>query len=121
MILDNVFQEQMRQKDNEIIKLRKTDIIKNNIIFDNFVRTNNNKKKILIVKENDDKYKVSCNSTTKSKKKLAGDIVDTYTFPGGINIRQTIRNHFEKDGQTPEFKKEELPSLEEYINQLEPK
>jgi hypothetical protein len=114
LILDNIFIK-------EINELKDIIDLKNDIIFHNSVRTNINNKKILIIKKNDDDYKVSCNSTTKSKKKLGGDIVDTYTFPGGINIRQTIRNHFEKDGQTPKFKEEELTSLKEYINQLEPK
>jgi hypothetical protein len=108
-MLDNIFSKQISELNIKIVS-------QDNIIFDNSVRTNINNKKLKILKI-DEEYVVSCNQ----HKTLGGEIVIEYKFPAGINIRQDIRNHFNKKGQTPKFTEEELPQLKEYIESLEPK
>jgi hypothetical protein len=108
-MLDNIFSKQINELNTKVVS-------QDNIIFDNSVRTNINNKKVKILKV-DEEYVVSCNQN----KILAGEVIETYKFPAGINIRQDIRNHLNKKGQTPKFTEEELPQLKEYIESLEPK
>jgi hypothetical protein len=119
--LDNVFQTQIKQKDDEILQLRSDCLKSGDIIFDKSVRTDIADKKLLIIKTNKGLYKLSSNSTTKSKNKLGGEILETYTFPATLNIKQDVRKVLGKNGNMTTFKEEELPDLRLRINDLLPK
>jgi hypothetical protein len=57
-----------------------------------------------------------------NKKRLRnGELIKEFTFPGGINIRQTIKKRFSREYACPMFDEDELPKLYEFIESLEPK
>jgi uncharacterized membrane-anchored protein YhcB (DUF1043 family) len=107
------------QLNNTNTNLNNTNEEQENIIFKTSVRTNISNKKLYILKINDDKYKISSNSTNKPR---YGEIVNIYNFPALLNIPQDIKKHFNKSGRIlPTFTEKELIPLRTYIMSLLPK
>jgi hypothetical protein len=102
--------------DREVSHLKSKVDIKDDIIFENSVRTKDNNRvlKIIYINEN---YIVSARQNSNS----SGQLIKEFIFPSAMSIRQNIRAHFNKDDQAPRFTKNELPKLYEYIKSLEPK
>jgi hypothetical protein len=117
--MDSINENNNEALSNEISELKQEKSDMELKAYNHDVRTDICNKKIRIVK-NDEKYIVSCNSS-KSDKQLNGEVIKGYIFPGSLNIRQTIKKHFKKIGQTPKFSKDESPKLYEFIESLEPK
>jgi hypothetical protein len=104
LILDNLFKSQIEELKNKIEgitqysrELHKNNDEKRKELHDKSVRVDIKDKKLLIIKnDNNENYKISCNSTTKSRDRLKGIITKTFTFPASLNIRQPIKSKFKR-------------------------
>jgi hypothetical protein len=136
-IMDAINENNKEKLDKEVSDLISKIVTDEKVIFEQSVRVENNEKRLLIIrcstqvdKIEEDKeskkskpilFKLSCNSTTNSKSKLGGTIVNTYVFPASLNIKQELRNKFKKHGSATKFVENELPDLVKFIISLNPK
>jgi hypothetical protein len=115
-IMDSINENNNENLNKEINELKPKVEIKDDIIFENSVRTKDNNKILKIIYINED-YIVSARPGSSS----GGQLIKEFIFPSAMAIRQNIRNHFKKDDQAPKFSKNEHPKLYKYIKSLEPK
>jgi hypothetical protein len=76
---------------------------KNKEIEDNSVRSNNIKDKKLHIFTINNDIKISCDN---KKPRNSDSIIITYSFPASLNIRQDIKQHFNKKGSCPTYSKD---------------
>jgi hypothetical protein len=102
--------EKSLEKENEELEEIKDDLDEK--IEVGHVRVPINQKRLTIFKKDNNKYYLSANST-----KHFIDYRKVYIFPATMNVRQMVSKHFHKKG----FSKEELPELEDFLRDLNPK